>query len=170
MNCEELIDRTLQLVREVTGRPESFEQVESDWSVLRLPPTPNADYGIEIYMYADGEPQICAQLVGAPSDLHFWCHPFEIYDFGSEQERDDGFLEAVRLLLTKRSRIRQKKGLLCCDFICEVDEGGSWRRLGPGTSAVTFTGIRLPPGRRRVYHSSPLASAEERDRQSNTTS
>ena len=161
MKQQELIDRTLQLVQEITGRAESLQEVRHDWSLLHLPPAPNGDYSIEVYVYADGEPEISAQLVGAPTHLHFWYHPFEIYDFGSEQERDEDFIEAVRLLLTRRSRIRQKKGLFSCSFVCEVDDNGSWKRLGPGMSALRFTGFRFPPGWRRVYHSSPLGCASK---------
>jgi hypothetical protein len=159
MEQGEVIKRTEAFLRAQIGLEDQFRPAGPDWSQLSLPSAPGAEYRFEIHVYADGEPQICARLLNDDTDQYFWYHPFEVPDFGSVDERDKGFFEALQLLVTKPSRIRQSKGLFLCRFVCEIQEGGQWRRVGPSMSALTFTNFRLPPGRSRTYTSAPTSGS-----------
>ncbi len=162
MEQTEAIERTEAFLRAQLGMHARFQPGGPEWSQLSLPPAPDAEYTFEIHVYEDGEPQICARLLNDDSDRYFWYHPFEVPDFGSVDERDSGFFEALELLVTKPSRIRQSKGWFLCRFICEVLDNGQWRRVGPTMSALTFTTFRFPPGRNRTYTSPPSTKGGSR--------
>ncbi|SRR5258705_7480577 len=153
MEQTEAIKRTEAFLRAQLGVDVHFRPGGPEWSQLSLPPAPDAEYSFEIHVYADGEPQICARLINHDASRYFWYHPFEVPDFGSVDARDKGFFEALELLVTRPSRIRQSKGLFLCRFVCEVLDNGQWRRVGPGMGALTFTNFKLPPGRKRTYSS-----------------
>ncbi len=155
MEQAQAVKRTEAFLRAQFGLEAQFRAAGPDSSQLTLPSAPGAEYGFEIHVHIDGEPQICARLLNDNSDRYFWYHPFEVPDFGSVDERDKGFFEVLQLLVTKPSRIRQSEGLFLCRFVCEVLDNGQWRRVGPSMSALTFTNFRLPPGRHRTYTSPP---------------
>jgi hypothetical protein len=155
MEQAEAIKRTEEFLRAQFGLEGQFRPAGLEWSELSLPSAPGAQYNFEIHVYADGDPQICARLLNDDANRYFWYHPFEVPAFGSVDERDKGFFEALQLLVTKPSRIRQSKGLFLCRFVCEVLDHGQWQRVGPCMSALTFSNFKLPAGRNRTYTSPP---------------
>jgi hypothetical protein len=155
MEQTEAIKRTEAFLHDQLGLEARFGPGGPEWSQLSLPSAPGAQYNFEIHVYTDGEPQICARLLNDDANRYFWYHPFEVPDFGSVEERDKGFFEALELLVTRPSRIRQSKGLFLCRFVCEVLDSEQWRRVGPSMSALTLTNFRFPPGRNRTYTAPP---------------
>lgn len=53
------------------------------------------------------------------------------------------FMAELKALLTHKTRITQKKGLLFGSFVCDFNENGLWKSVG-GTSYFRFGGFHPP--------------------------
>lgn len=127
---------------------------QQSFCAIHLPAAPRAEYRFVLYIYDDGEPQICAILVRDP-EAYFWYWPFEEPDFDTPAERECAFLAAVRQLLTSPTRIRQKRSLLNTHFRCEVRDVDAWSLVGPFISGLKW-GTNAPLIKTKVvYYKSP---------------
>jgi len=126
-----------------------------------LPTAPGAEYFFRVWFYEDGERQISAQLIQHRcDDTFFWYRPFEMAEFrGSEDDLASEFCMELESLLTHETRIVQRKGWLSWHFSCEYRAGEEWKSVC-SHSAFRGGGFKPPhiEGRRRVYHSAPIAS------------
>jgi hypothetical protein len=126
---------------------------------LRIAPAAGADYGFELYVYEDGEPQISARLLSDP-DAYFWYRPFEIDDFSGGDARLTAFRATAAKLLESRTVVVQVRGLLFDSFtlFCEASAG---RERVYSISGLRLGGCRGPAisGRRHEYASPALAAS-----------
>jgi len=131
-------------------------------SRLWLPQPVGADYRFYINTYDGGGAFIGALPNGAPERTFFWHLPLEYPAEGQDAGLTCLIGEAKRLI-RNRSRIIQTAGLLLWRFRCEVEEGGSWRRVGGIIANLRF--FFLPPlpfqFKRWEFHSDPLGSPSE---------
>ena len=128
---------------------------------LDLPIAPGAEYFFRLWFYEGGEREITAHLIQHRSDdTYFWYRPFEMGEFkGSEDDLVSEFCKELEVLLTHETRVVQRKGWLFWHFRCEYRTGEKWRNVYRH-SAFRGGRFKLPhiKGRRRVYHSAPIAS------------
>ena len=153
------VTRAISLIRSLA--PELDVRVEGidAYCLVHLPLPLGAEYGFRLYVYDDGEPQVCARLVDGDPDADFWCWPFEEPDFDSHAEREGAFLDGVREL-TSRSRIIQQRGLLTTTFRCQVERHGKWSMIGDAVGYLRWS-TKPPPTKRRVtcYRSPALTAS-----------
>jgi hypothetical protein len=128
---------------------------QQTFCAIHLSAARHAAYRFILYVYDDGESQVGVTLVDGDPEAYFWYWPFEESDYGSQSEREQAFLKAVRELLTSRTRIRRKRGLLNTHFRCEVLRASGWSRVGPFMAGLRW-GTKPPPTESRaVYYESP---------------
>jgi hypothetical protein len=153
-----LVQRTEELLGELLPDVKLSPRADGRcWSV-DLPPTDGADYRFALYVYDDEELQVTASRLAGQPDEYFWYHPFEAPDYDSPAQREGAFLAAVKALLTQRSRIRYRRGLLSASFKCEVTDGEAWQQVGPAMSCLRWA-FQVPRdiGRSACFKANPLA-------------
>jgi hypothetical protein len=159
-------DGLLRRALEVLGSAE-YRRVEKPiahgaaHSVCYLQAPEGADYAFRVWIYDDGEPEICARLRGAPEDGFFWGRHFELPAYTSVESRNSSFLEILERVVTCRTRITQSKGLLFWDFHCEALVGNTWISVGGHSAARWIHGIR-DTGRNTTVYFSPTVRKGER--------
>ena len=131
-----------------------LEQQES-FCAVHLPAAQSGDYRFTLYVYDDGEPQVCATVLDGDPGASFWSWPFEDPDYRSPSEREKAFFRAVQDLLTSTTRISQKRGLLFTSFRCEVLRGDQWTEIGPTMSYWRWGKFLIPATAKSVIYESP---------------
>jgi hypothetical protein len=102
----------------------------ADFEHVKLPIAEGADYRYQIYEY-DEDREISAEQTGA-KDEYFFYMPFELAAFGGNQQAlQDEFRSVLRSLLTSKTRILKKKGLITIGYRLEVfdDAAQQWKRI-----------------------------------------
>ena len=135
---------------------------------LDLPAARGADYFFQVWLYEDMERQITAKLTADVDgdNKYFWHRPFDelVEQPGSREDLINAFCETLEKLLTRKTRIVQRKGWLFWHFRCECWEGETWNLI---YRHFAFRGgkFKVPQigGRRRVYQSDPVARGNERE-------
>ena len=156
-------EKTLVLLNDLLGHPvEPQHDSRSNFFRIDLAPAHGAEYFFTLWFHEDGERQISAQLIQDRSDdTYFWCRTLEMAEFGGrEHDLLNAFCEELEALLTHETRIVQRKGWIFWHFHCEYRAGETWKSVG-SQSAFRGSNFRFPKieGRKRVYHSAPIASA-----------
>jgi hypothetical protein len=147
-------DPVVQAVESPLSRRESLGRLD-------LPPALGADYFFQVWLYGDVERQISARPTNAGDDSnYFWHRPFDelVEQPGSREELIDAFCDVLKTLLTRRTRVVQRKSWLFWHFRCEYSEGNAWKLV---YRHFAFRGGKFKPpsisGRRRVYQSDAIA-------------
>jgi hypothetical protein len=151
-----IIDQARELIADLAPGVTTQLEERTGFTLVRLAPPLSADYSFQLYVYDDGESQICAELLEGGDFTAFWYWPFEIQEFRSQQAQWQAFLQGVHSVLSCPTRISRKSGLVFHTFRCEAREGASWRRLGPSMGFLRW-GHRAPPG--HSWQSPPLSSS-----------
>ena len=149
----EVLERSIALLKRLLPDHEPVPKREGSYVSVILPTADKADYGFEIGIHDDGEPQIIARLVRTP-ERDFWYYPFEDPDFESAVARDRKFVDTLGQLLTHTSRVRHHCGFLFDSFTCELRRDATWKRLGPSVATVRWK-LRVP---KRAEYTSPRIS------------
>jgi hypothetical protein len=153
----ETATRAISLLRQLDPKLDVRLEQRESFCAIHLPAAPQGEYRFVLYVYDDGEPQLSATLVDGDPNAYFWYWPFEEPDYDTRTERERAFLSAVKELVTSRTRIRQKRGLLSTHFRCEVQRGSDWSQAGPFMAGSRW-GFRPPPitGKLAYYESPAL--------------
>ena len=145
-DIKDIFDKLLKLPGAKELRTEGYLKIS-------FPAALNSDYNFSLYLYYDNEPQICASHTIKPESF-FWFHPFEIYDFDSEEERIDAFNKTVENLFTNPTRIVQKKGLISWSFSCFYFKNVKWIEV------YSHSGLRIsnvpPINTKEIIYQSPI--------------
>ena len=127
---------------------------------VSLPSASSSDYTFVLVFADDAEAVLEARrtAVPRPDDRGFWYLPFEEPNYGSYDERANGIVKTVGLVLGHRTRIVQKSGLIAWSVTAEVETDGSWRHLSSVGSLNLL--VQSPPseGRKREYRADAIAS------------
>lgn len=125
---------------------------DAEFQRFEFPIPADADYRFVVFVYSDGEAQICANRVG--SDLHeyFWHMPKELPDYPSVADLHAELLEHLSDLLTHPTRIIQRTRWLSVSLDCEIEKGNSWLPVY-GHSVFRGGNIAIPmiDGRQKTY-------------------
>jgi hypothetical protein len=125
---------------------------------IELPAPVEAQYSFVLTFKP--EKQISARLLntGPAERPYFWYMPFEDGTFRNSLELDKAFVETLGLLVTHKTRIVQKRGLINHSFRCDYQTVSGWKRVF-GLSALRVGGFRPPriSGRQQVYFSPAIA-------------
>ena len=142
---------------ESLGGSVSEESSSSEIRRFEYPVPSTADYRFVVYVYSDGEAQICAERVDGNRDEYFWHMPHELADYQSIADLHAEFLKHLRSLLMHASRIAQRKGWLFVTFDSEVALANSWQPIY-AHSCFRFGRVAFPAveGRRKTYSSPPV--------------
>jgi hypothetical protein len=132
-------------------------QRESWGERLELPVAKGGEYGFVLYEYKDSaERQVAARRLGASDEEYFW---YAALEYGEAHVITEQYRELVTLVLTRPTRIIQRKGLVFWHFRCEALTDGKWKRVS-GNSVLKGAGkVPMIAGRRQVYASPALAAA-----------
>jgi hypothetical protein len=130
---------------------------------VNLPAAPGAEYSFELYVRP--EKQIHAKLINADLwGLYFWSMRFEEAAFNNSLEKlDAAFIETLELLISRETRIVQRRSFFRDSFRCEYKGASGWQRLyeACGLRMGGF-GFKVPriAGRERIYRSPALAPGD----------
>jgi hypothetical protein len=123
-----------------------------------LPAAPEAEYRFELWAIVE---TLVFAIKATPqppvegSD-YFWSMYGESYDFRSEDDYVEGICDFAIRLLTRPSRIVQRKRRRHWEFQCDIREDGRWVHLGWDSWRI---GRAIPPpisGSEHVYHAPAL--------------
>ena len=155
-------ERAEKLLERVSSLLSGLEYSREDppgYSVLWLAPPAGADYSFAVWVHADGQPGLSAQLVSIEHAHQFWARLFEPSGWRSLDARDDAFVGALDGVVNSRSRITQLKGWLFWHLTCAYQVEDEWRPIG-GVSPTRWTaGVPVVKGRIRHYYSPRLERA-----------
>lgn len=145
-NIRDIFNRISQIPGAEKGGADDFLRIS-------LPVAANSDYYFSVFLYKDGDPQISATY-SKNSDCYFWYHPFEIYDFDSQEDRINAFNKTVENLFINPTRIIQKKGLISWSFSCFYFKNNEWIKV------YSHSGLRIantpPINAKEIIYQSPI--------------
>lgn len=131
MNDKSQTNVTLSLIAEHAPSQKYSVEAFKTYDIVHLEFGPESDYDIDFYLYGGefSECDIQASL-RSKQDAFFWHMPFESYGYETPMDLIKAAQNAMITLLTKTTRIVQKKKLLLWNFVCEyTNDNTTWETL-----------------------------------------
>ena len=166
-NLEHDASATVALVREHLSEfsPKLKLDLPRHWWSFALPCPSDAEYQFTVHGGLDGERQIAAHLMQFAQNRRrhrFWYSPLEMAHFRNDASSlEKSFHDRVTSLLTRPTRIMEKKGVVWLSYRAEYLNETGWHNLRGG---VTYLGLGLGIpffGKKRIYSSPPLTSVAQ---------
>ena len=146
-------DPTIETAQQVNRSRESLARLD-------LPTAPGAEYSFTLSFEESGEREISARLMRYQNDHpYFWYRPFELAEFRNNvEELEAKFCDELKVLLTRETRIIQRKGWLFWGFRCEHRAGEKWKKVYSHFALRWFKSPQII-GKSRIYYSAPVSHA-----------
>jgi len=163
-HLEDDASATLALVREHLSdfKPQFEFDLPHHWWSFALPHPSDGEYQFKVHGELGGERQISAtpmQCSKHDQRRRFWYSSLEMAGFRNDAlALEKSFHERITALLTRQTRIIEKKGIAWLSYRAEFLDQTGWLNLKGGVMYLGL-GFGIPfVGKKRIYSSPPLVT------------